>query len=433
MNNLRQQIEDIVGKNGISTASHYFADYRAILPPVKTLAIKPSSAEQVSKLMLLAQREGFSFIPQGGNTGLVGGSVPQLQNQLVLSSHNLTKIHRITGERVIAGSGCSLQTIQQQAAKHSAMLPIGIVSKCSLGGLVATNAGGANVVGFGTTGELVMGLEVVTADGNIHSSLARPFKDNYGYRWHNWFIGSEGTLGFITAVDMRLYPLPKQRVAVLFEALEPLSQLSQSLVEQFGSSIMALEYMSESAMRLGLEYNGFKIANPKPSILLEIASPFREPPLKPYVISSLTKLGIKNPITEPRLWQLRGSLSDAGKAKGFALKHDISIPKHRLEEFLDEAPKLVPQHWEIICFGHLGDGSLHYNIHPPAKTEQKWSERIYELVVKLGGSIAAEHGTGRYYDLAKYKSPNEYELMKSLKQSLDPNNILGKGVLWQDI
>ena len=359
----------------------------------------------------------------------------------MLSTKRLTKIHSITQERIIAGSGCLLATAKQKAASHRLTLPISIAAKCSLGGLVATNAGGANVTGYGTAGELVLGLEVVTADGKIVSSINRPFKNNYGYRWHNWFVGTEGTLGFITKVDIRLYPMAKQQTTVLLPAPNPV-ELANRLTHCFATGITALEYISKNAMELGLAYNKYSFCPPQDYILLEVKSDLTTPNLTHYVTKALAKLGIKKPISHPNLWQLRGSLSDAAKARGLALKHDISVPKTQLAHFLTTAPKRLrlAAGWQVICFGHLGDGSLHYNLQPPPNTpkpqllkaRQLYGKRLWDLVASLKGSITAEHGTGRFYNLKTYTPKEEYQLMATLKQALDPHHILGRGVIWQN-
>lgn len=453
------ELKRIVGANNVCCEPRYLEDYRRILPSVAAQTVKPNDLEQVAAVVKLAAANGIGLVPQGGNTGLVGGSIPQDRSHLVVSSERLNRIRFLGDERVIAEAGCTLAEVRRAAAEVGRQLPLRLASEgsCTIGGVVSTNAGGANVIAYGSTRGLVLGLEVVTADGETVSNLSRPLKDNSGYHWSGCFIGAEGTLGIITAAAMRLLPRPKCEVTAWLATAEPWAAAT-ALKERLHGFVTALELVNRQAMELGVAYigghrgerTGEPFAPPPQgdyNILLEVAAHQDEVPLAEMTATALADLGeaviAQNPRQAERLWRFRDCISEAQRAAGFGIKHDIALPTvGQLPKFLAAADEVLalPSDWRVICFGHLGDCSLHYNLQcPPTFSKKEFlrvrevhNSKVHELVTKMGGSISAEHGIGRYYrrQLRRLKPKAEYSLLKRLKASLDPQNIMNPGVLF---
>ncbi len=441
----RAELAEIVGPGNICSDPRYLEDYRRILSPVKTLVVKPKNPKEVTAVVKWAAARGFSLVPQGGNTGLVGGSVPQDEKQIVVSAERMRRIRTLEKDKIVAEAGCLLADARAAADARGRQLPLKLASEgsCAIGGAVSTNAGGANVTAYGSIRRLVLGLEAVTARGELVSSINRPSKDNSGYRWSECFIGAEGTLGIITAAELRLVPAPATKFTAWLAVDEPVAAGSL-LQERLYGFIVALEVMNSEAMELALRY----LAEPPPlprgryNLLVEVAAhcPDLAVGLERVLQNALVACGGEAVIARSgrqaaAMWETRDCISDAQRAEGFSIKHDIALPIAALKDFLANRPK----GWRLICFGHLGDGSLHYNLQCPKsfskkeflRARKRQNEKVYSMVTKLGGSISAEHGIGRYHKarLSKLKPAAEYALLKRLKAALDPQNIMNPGVL----
>ena len=446
------KLRKIVGAANVCSEPRYLEDYRRILEPVKAWVVKPMNTEQTAAVVRLAAARGVGVVPQGGNTGLVGGSVPQDPTHLVISSERLRRFRLVGEERIIAEAGCILAELRRVAAENGSQFPLRLASEgsCTVGGIVSTNAGGAGVIAHGSVRRLVLGLEVVTADGEVASALNRPLKDNSGYHWSGCFVGAEGTLGVVTAADLRLLPAAAQRITAWLVVSEPW-MAAASLKRRLHGFVTALELVGAAALELALKHNPQPFVAPKGeyNILLEVAAYDSALPLLRMLETALADTGGEAVIAQNcrqarQLWALRDCLSEAQRAEGFSIKHDIALPLAVLPRFLAEAEERLALggDWRLICFGHLGDGSLHYNLQCPSgfsrreflRAREVYNGEVHRLVAELGGSISAEHGIGRYYcrQLRELKPAGEYSLLKRLKASLDPQNIMNPGVLLPD-
>lgn len=440
----------------------FLREWRDLYVGRTPLILKPATTEEVSRILALANAEGVGVVAQGGNTGLVGGQIPgEAGTEIVLS---LLRMKRIRG--VDAGGGsltveAGLTLAEAQAAAHSAgrLFPLSLASEGSatIGGCLATNAGGVAVLSYGTARALVSGLEVVLADGSVWDGLRALKKDNTGYDLRDLFVGSEGTLGIITAATLRLYPEPAERATALaalpsLDALLPFFQLAEA---QAGSSLTAFEFMSGELLGFVTRHiPGARrpfAADAPWYVLLEISgsSEGRAVALLEALLEHSAAAGLVGDavvaasLTQAAdLWRLRETASEAQKGEGGSIKHDISVPVGRIPEFLTKAHDVVQR----ICpsarpvpFGHFGDGNVHYNVsQPPGMAREaflaQWDEMaraVHDVVVSFGGSISAEHGIGRLKreELVRIKSAVEIELMRRIKAALDPKGILNPGKL----
>lgn len=425
-----------------------------------TAVLLPETTQQVAAIMRAAYETKTSIIPQGGNTGLVGAQQGVMgQENIILSLKRMDKIITIDAANftVLLEAGVILANLQTSLGKENLYFPLQLASQgsCCIGGNLSTNAGGTAVLAYGSMRDLCLGLEVVLPDGKVLNDLRFVKKDNSGYDLKNLFIGAEGTLGIITKAVLKLWPNPSQRklAYIACENLEQALEFFAKAKQAFGPALVAYELLSDFAMQLSLQY-------------LNKASPFNEPHAW-YVLLELAYfgnaiaegLGLENLLQnafavgliqdavvaqnqgqENYFWQIRENVSAAQKQIGVSIKNDISVPIDNMAQFLELGAKIVTQHCtaaRIVCFGHIGDGNLHYNILvPPDYTAQKSAEfldlwqpisaGLNMLVIKLGGSIAAEHGIGQLKRsaLEVFKDPVAYALMLAIKQQLDPYNIM---------
>ena len=437
----------------------YLQEWRGLYKGQALAVARPDRVEDVSEVVQIAASHGLKVVPQSGNTGLVGGQIPQNPNHILLSLTRLNRIRNFDaqGGTVTAEAGCVLKTVQNTALEKNWLFPLSLASEgsCCIGGVLATNAGGHAVVRYGTARNLVLGLEVVLANGQIWNDLKTLRKDNAGYNLTQLFIGSEGTLGIITAATLQLFPRPKTQETFFaalpsVEAALQLLNLAQNLS---GGLVTACELIPQNGLTLALKY--LQLPNPlpqqktpwfllvelsaggKPSILRQLAQKILENALQKKYIQDAV-LANSHEQTQ-RLWRLRECLSEAQKNQA-SIKHDIAIPLAAIPAFLKEATRAVKKEVPKICplpFGHLADGSLHFNLmQPPHMKPQKFlalTPRLNAIVHKLalakGGTISAEHGIGlaRIHDLKKAKSQTHLNLMQTLKKALDPKNTLNPG------
>ena len=436
----------------------------------KALAVvRPGSTQELAGVVktcaaYLAQHpdSGLSLVPQGGNTGLVVGSTPDASGrQLVVSLQRMNAVRQLDADNltITVEAGCILQSLQQQAQNAGLLFPLSLAAEgsCTLGGNLATNAGGTQVVRFGNTRDLCLGLEVVTAQGDIWQGLSGLRKDNTGYDLRHLFIGSEGTLGIITAATLKLYPLPAAQLTawVALPSMEAAVQLLGLAHQQLGAGLTGFEVMGDFALSLvARHFAQLHIppgADAPYSVLLENAS-YESPAhareqLEKLLSTALEKGCILDAVVTENLaqaqalWHIRESIPLAQAQEGLNIKHDISLSVSRIPEFVRSTDALLQQALpgvRLVNFGHLGDGNLHYNVQAPPGVdgaqflrahEAQVNTLVFDAVARFEGSISAEHGVGslKVATLEKYKSPVALDLMRSIKRALDPQNLMNPG------
>jgi FAD/FMN-containing dehydrogenase len=421
------------------------------------IMVSPDSTAQVSAVVRACADARTAIVPQGGNTGLCGGAIPHESGREVLVSlSRLNNIRSISplDYSLVAEAGCVLANIQAAAADAGRMFPLSLSAEgsCQIGGNLSTNAGGINVLRYGNARDQVLGVEVVLPDGRIWDGLRALRKDTAGYDMKQLFIGAEGTLGIITAATLRLYP-PVRNLQTAFLGLASVSDaiaLLAWLRDEAADSLQAFELIQDRAMQFVIDHIP-SVRNPFQSeypwyVLLETSNGPDAGAFEDLLAVALEKAFAENAVvakneTEANdLWRLRHSVSEAQKFEGASLKHDISVPISRIDQFIHEAEAavlaLVPGA-RIVAFGHVGDGNVHFNISQPRTwTAERFlnqreavAERVYEVTTSFGGSISAEHGIGQAKrdDLRRYRSETELYLMRAVKKALDPANIMNPG------
>jgi FAD/FMN-containing dehydrogenase len=441
----------------------YLREWRDRYVGKTPVVLRPASTEEVSKILTLANAESVGVVPQSGNTGLVGGQIPSSDgSEIVLSLARLRKVRDVdaTGGTMVLEAGVTLLEAQEVAEKAGRLFPLSLASEGSamIGGVLATNAGGTAVLAYGNARNLTLGLEAVLADGRVWHGLRSLKKDNTGYDLRDLLIGSEGTLGVITAASLKFVAMPAERETAIVALRSPEDALKLfRLVEaSAGLSLTAFEFWAHRAQAFALSYmpntrDPFTEAYPWYA-LIELShggSGARTTnAIEPLLASAHGQGLIRDAVIARSLqqaadfWRLRDAFSEAQKGAGGSIKHDISVPVARMPEFLKRAAAVV----ERVCpgarpvpFGHFGDGNLHYNVSQPEGMDKAaflalWepmSEAIHALVAEFDGSISAEHGIGQMKReaLRRYKSEIELDLMRAIKRALDPKGILNPGKL----
>ena len=429
----------------------------------KSLAVvRPASTAQVAAVVQACAVAGVSIVPQGGNTGMVVGSTPDASGtQIVLSLTRLNAVRALDGGNltITVEAGCVLQNLQEVCEKAGFLFPLSLASEgsCTIGGNLGTNAGGTQVVRYGNTRELCLGLEVVTAQGEVWSGLTGLRKDNTGYDLRHLFIGSEGTLGVITAATMKLYPLPKSQLTALaaVPSLDAAVQLLGLAHQHLSAGLTGFEVMGQFALKLVVKHFPqqrvpFYESSPY-CVVLENSdnesdeharSQFERLLEAAMDAGCVTDAVIAESMAQARaLWHIRESIPLAQAQEGLNIKHDISIAVSRIPEFVAQADAALAQAFpgiRLVNYGHLGDGNLHYNVQAPQGQDAEKFLReqegpvngvVYALVDAYNGSISAEHGIGslKREKLEKHKSPVAMGLMRSIKTALDPDNIFNPG------
>jgi FAD/FMN-containing dehydrogenase len=469
---LRAPTPDLIGRfTAIVGSEHALTDPDQQLPYLREmrdlyvgkspLVLRPGTVEQVSRILALANEARVGVVPQAGNTGLVGAQIPyETGNEIVLSVARLNKVRNVdpAGLSMTVEAGMTLAECQAAADQAGRLFPLSLPSEgsCRIGGNIGTNAGGVAVLAYGNTRQLVLGLEVVLADGRVWNGLKALKKDNTGYDLRDLFIGSEGTLGVVTAAVLKLFPRPAEKATafVALPSLDATLELFKLTQSAAGTGLTAYEFVS----RRGLEVVDRHIAGarmPFPItspwyVLFEVSGAKEDGAAErtlEAVLGSAAEQGIVADAIIARslgqaaeLWRLREELPEAQKPEGSSLKHDVSVAIARIPEFVARAGEIV----ERICpgsrpvpFGHFGDGNVHFNVtEPPGfgrerflKVGESITAAVHDLVVAMEGSISAEHGIGRMKraELQRFKSPVELELMRSIKSAFDPSGILNPG------
>lgn len=439
----------------------YLNDWRGRFSGKALAVLRPASVEQVAAVVQACAAHQVPIVPQGGNTGLVLGSVPDSSGlAVVLSLGRLNSIRKVdvANRTMTVDAGCILAQIQQAAAVEGCLFPLSLASEgsCTIGGNLSSNAGGTAVLRYGNTRELCLGLEVVTAQGEVWDGLRGLRKDNTGYDLRDLFIGAEGTLGIITGAVLKLYPQPQASITALaaMETPDQALKLLKLMQDYCGASLTGFELMSRVCLDLVAQQFP---ALPQPFaaqhaqyVLLELSSNESEQHavslLERAIGAALELTIIEDAVVASSvaqslgLWQLREHIPLAQAKAGKNIKHDISLPVSRIPEFIAITAPLLDQAFpgcQLVCFGHLGDGNLHFNVAPPEgvghdvflANQAAVNRLVHDSVDRFDGSISAEHGIGalKKDELARYKSPVELALMRSVKAALDPQGIMNPG------
>ncbi len=441
--------------------ARYVTDHRDLYHGRCEAVVRPASREEVVAVVRLCAGAKISIVPQGGNTGLVGASVPLEEGGgIVLSLSRMDRVREIDplNNTLTAEAGCVLADLQGAAKDADRLFPLslGAEGSCTIGGNLSTNAGGVGVFKYGNTRELALGLEVVLPDGTLWEGLRGLRKDNTGYDLKHLFIGAEGTLGVITAAVLKLFPRPRE-VETAFVALPRLEDAMKLLADAravSGDAVTAFELIpgigtdlarkhfpdfsqplqTRAPWYLLMELSSGRTGGGLRQCLEEfLASGHEAGTLADAVIAS-------SEAQAGRLWRLREILPEAQKREGGSVKHDVSVPVSRVADFIRRATAMVEKEMQgvrVFAFGHIGDGNVHFNLTQPEGMEKsaflshqtRFSRMVHDLVVEMEGSFSAEHGIGRLKrdELRRYRSEAELELMRKVKNALDPDNIMNPG------
>ena len=462
---LLQTLREILGAQHVLTGgdlSAYTQDWRKRVRGKALAVVRPGSAGEVAGIVEACAAAGVSLVPQGGNTGLAVGSVPdESGTQVVLSLQRMNAVRQVDAANltITVEAGCILQSVQEAAATAGFLFPLSLAAEgsCTIGGNLATNAGGTQVVRYGNARDLCLGLEVVTAQGEIWHGLSGLRKDNTGYDLRDLFVGSEGTLGVITAATLKLYPQPVARLTAW--AALPSMQDAVTLLglahRHLGASLTGFEVMGQFALSLvDKHFAQLRVPLFKDGawcVLLENSDHESESHAREQferLLETAFEQGcVSNAVVAENLsqakslWHIRESIPLAQAEEGLNIKHDISIAVSRIPEFVETTDALLARALpgiRLVNFGHLGDGNLHYNVQAPdggdaaaflRDHEEEVNALVYESVARFDGSISAEHGVGslKVEQLEQHKSPVALGIMRAIKQALDPRNLMNPG------
>jgi FAD/FMN-containing dehydrogenase len=442
----------------------YCTDWRGRYSGQPLCVVKPANTEEVAAVVRACAAANVAIVPQGGNTGLCGGATPcgaasVPQGEVVISLTRLNRMRAIdtANNTLTVEAGCTLAAVQAAAAEAGRLFPLSLAAEgtATIGGNLATNAGGVQVLRYGNARELCLGLEVVLPDGRIWNGLRGLRKDNTGYDMKHLFIGAEGTLGLITAAVLKLFSRPRQ-IATAW-ATVPTPQAAVALLtrlrEKIGGRVTAFELVGRPALDLVLQHIP-NSRDPLPEIspwqvLIELSdtmesdltAPLEETLFEASAAEEASDAAIARSTAQAHaFWALRENIAEAQKIEGLSIKHDISLPVSRIAEFIERSDAALASVFpgvRIVCFGHLGDGNLHYNQSQPSGQDNAdfiaqtplVNRVVHDLAHELGGSISAEHGLGQLKreEILRYKSTVEMDLMRAVKRALDPHNRMNPG------
>lgn len=445
----------------------YLTDWRKRYTGQALAVVLPGDAAQVAAVVQLCALHGIGVVPQGGNTGLVGGATPNGRGeQIVLSTRRLNRIRAIdpAGGVLIAEAGCVLAEVQQAAASEGLLFPLSLAAEgsCTIGGNLSTNAGGTAVLRYGNARDLCLGLEVVTAQGEVLDALNLLRKNNVGYSLRDLYVGAEGTLGIITAAALKLFPQPAAQITALVAVHDVAAAIALLTLAQgrLGCSLTGFELMSAHSLQL-VQHHFPQLAVPfeLPSawcVLLESSEAEGESQGRARLEAMLegaldagliVTATVAQSLAQSRaLWHLRESIPLAQAQEGLNIKHDIGVPMSRMVAFVESTAELVTQALpgaRLVVFGHLGDGNLHYNVQAPqgadaarflADHQALCNRIVHDAAVACGGTFSAEHGVGQLKrdDLQRYGHPVAVAQMRAIKQALDPRDLMNPGKLLPD-
>ncbi|MGE8591671.1 MAG: FAD-binding oxidoreductase, partial [Alcaligenes sp.] len=467
-----QELQSNIGERHVLTGEamqQYLEDWRGRYKGAALAVARPGDTEEVARVVRLCARHRVPIVPQGGNTGLCGGATPDASGAaLVLSLERLNAIRSVDtdNDTMVVEAGCILQNVQQAARDHDRLFPLSLAAEgsCTIGGNLATNAGGTQVLRYGNARDLALGLEVVTAQGDILHGLHGLRKDNTGYDLRNLFIGSEGTLGIITAATLKLYPLPVASCTALLalESIEDAVKVLSLARRGLAASLTGFELIAGNCLQAvvacypdqRMPFQGESAQAPWYALLELSDSESLEHARERFesVIGEALEFGLvqdaviaESLAQSKALWHLRESIPLAEKAYGKSIKHDVSIPVSLMAQFVNDTNAALQAAFpgiENVTFGHLGDGNLHYNVaRGTAFTEEQLLQRqddiytlVHDSVHRFHGSISAEHGVGQLKRnlLPRYKDPVELALMQRIKTALDPLGIMNPGKVLPD-
>ena len=457
---LLDKLEAVVGPAGLVTEAAdlppYTVERRGRFEGNTPAVVRPASTEQVAAVVRLCAEAGVPMVPQGGNTGLVSGSLAD--GEIIISLGRLNKVRAVDVENftLTADAGCILADIQAAASEHDRLFPLslGAEGSCQIGGNIATNAGGTAVLRYGNMRELTLGLEVVLPDGRVWDGLRGLRKDNTGYDLKHLFIGAEGTLGIVTGAVLKLFPLPRahQTAFAALSGLDTVLALLADLRQGSGDTVTAFELIPETLLGFAAKHITGLVRPIETRAdyyaLIELSSPDRDEhdQLADLLAAALDSDQItdatiaRSEAQRQQLWRIREAIVEAQPHEGASIKNDVAVPVSRVPELIERGiaavsaacPGIRP-----VPFGHVGDGNLHFNLTQPVGADPaayvaRWDELtgiINQIVDQLDGSFSAEHGIGliKKKDLRRYRSPVEIDLMRTVKQTLDPRNLMNPG------
>ncbi len=459
---LLPRLEAIVGSKHLLTrmedAAPYVVDWRKNYTGRALAVVQPGNTEELAAIVSRCVETRTPIVPQGGNTGLVGGGTPDATGRaIVLSTRRLNRIRAVDpyNNTLTAEAGCILQHVQEAARESQRLFPLSLAAEgsCTLGGNLSTNAGGTNVLRYGNARDLVLGIEAVMPDGRIWHGLKGLRKDNTGYDLKHLLMGAEGTLGIITAATVKLFPLPQATLTAFVATATPehAVQALAALRAELGDRITGFELMSRLCLDWVVKHfpdTAEPFADRHPwQVLVQIEDTWRDAPLEnlferalaPAIENGLVLDAVicQNVAQSRALWAVRERIPEAERLTGKSVKHDISVPVSRIAEFIARADTALANAFpdaSVVCFGHLGDGNLHYNLSfPSAPPTPEQSTRanaiVYNLVDQLEGSISAEHGLGQLKrdEITRHKSAVALDAMRTIKNALDPHGIMNPG------
>ena len=457
LNTVRAQLGDAAVLTQPEQIQTYGEEPRCLWHHSAAAVLLPADTVQVSAVMRLATQHRVAIIPQGGNTGLVGGQVPSGDAaEVIVSLKKLNRLRQIdaVSNCMIVEAGMTLQAVQEAAAAVDRLFPLSLAAEgsCTIGGNLATNAGGINVIAYGNSRDLVLGVEAVLADGSILRGLNTLRKDNTGYDLKHLLMGSEGTLGLITAACLKLFPQPRARVTAFCGLASPQAALDllQQVQNRASGLLTSFELMPRRALDFELQHLP-DVTDPLAQaypwyVLMEVAA-LQENDLEEK-LGNVLAAALENNIAQDvvlasseaqrkKLWRLREEISWVQKYEGGSIKHDVSVPVGAVPAFIAEANLAVEKliaGCRPVPFGHMGDGNIHYNVSQPISADkenylaqwQAMNEVVHGIVRKYGGSISAEHGIGQLKrdEMAMVKDPVALGMMRAIKAALDPHGIL---------
>lgn len=461
MQALIEDLKHAVGEANVFTAAADMApaltDWRGRYRGQACCVVRPADTAEVAAVVRACLAAGAPIVPQGGNTSLCGAATPDDSGRAVVVS--LVRMNRILAvdaqnDTICVQAGCTLAAVQDAARAAGRLFPLALASQgsCLIGGNLSTNAGGVHVLRYGNTRELTLGLEVVLPDGQVWDGLRALRKDNTGYDLKHLFIGAEGTLGIITAAQLKLFPLPRRQTTCWLNVASPAAavDLLGRAKTAFDAQLTAFELVSEVALGLVLRHipDSRRPAAESPWYVLAEFSD-AEPAAVEAWLAGLLAAGLvgdgviaASETQAARLWALRESISEAQKREGISIKHDVAVPVSRLPEFLVQAGAALQAAFpgiRVVTFGHVGDGNLHYNLSRADSQENaaflasqpEVNRIVHDTVHALGGTISAEHGIGQLKreEILRYKPAVEIELMRTIRRALDPRGLMNPGKL----
>ena len=461
LSDLAGQLADIVGAANVlvdaADTAPFLTDWRGRYRGAAQCVVRPGNTGEVAAVVRACVEAGVPIVPQGGNTSLCGAATPDATGRAVVVS--LGRMNRILAldaqnNTITVEAGCPLAAIQEAAQAADRLFPLALASEgtCQIGGNLSTNAGGVQVLRYGNTRELTLGLQVVLPSGEVWDGLRGLRKDNTGYDLKHLFIGAEGTLGIITAAVLKLYPLPKTLATCWLNIASPAAavELLNKAKGRFDAQLTAFELVSEASLALVQQHipGASRPTASSPWYLLAEFADAEPAAVECWLGERLADGTVTDGVLAAsaaqakKLWALRENISEAQKIEGVSIKHDIAVPVSRIPEFLARADAALAEAFpgiRVVAFGHVGDGNLHYNLSKPdaqdnalfLASQAEVNRIVHDTVHALNGSISAEHGIGQLKreEILRYKSATEIDLMRKIRTALDPRGLMNPGKL----